>query len=106
MVVVTPKRVLSSLAPVVDPRGFTRHLLRQLAELLPLLRFHQQVDVIARQTVVQQGHFKLPQRLRQSPPVGISVPGKPQQVLPVVAAVHQVEDFSLDPQAVGTRHAQ
>src|ERR1041384_8742729 len=68
------------------------------------MRVSQQVDVIAGDSVGQKRGIDAPERLPEAVPIAIPILGKPEQELPVVAAVSQMVNPSRQNVAIGPRH--
>ena len=104
--VISPERVGSAFASVVKPGELAGHLSHHITDLESISGLHQQMDMIARQAIVQQRKPKLPEMLAKFRTVSIAVTGKLQQKRPVMAAVRDVEDTSTLAELIAPWHAQ
>ena len=106
MVSVLPECTVALLANVVVLRDPPRHSLHQDTDCLRELRGNGEKHMIARDTVVQQVHLALIQRLTQPPSIRIPIPYALKQNTSVMAAVEEMVQVCWDEVTVGPRDGE
>jgi hypothetical protein len=104
--VVAPKGVHPLLAPIIGAGKFACHLPHEPTDLQPILSINEQMDMVTRQAVVQQGDLESLQLLSHFSTVSVSIPSELQQEFPVMTPVSHVKNSSLNLQAMRSTHRQ
>ena len=104
METITPIGTRAGLTPIVGLPKFPGDLLHEFTDRVEVLREGQQMHVITGQAIIQNRQIIPADGLPQSTAVIISISGKPQEELPVVATMGQMIDIAGNEISIGSGH--